>query len=333
MTTPSRPESIPVAAPAPASTPAEGRLRAIVRPSRRGAAIFIASGLVFVANDALTKVLVSNVPVIDVVFGRYVTYLLALVLIAGRTTPLRLVRTQRSGLQIARGLAMFGTTATFFWALSLLPFAEVNTIASTTPLIVIALAGPLLHERITRAIVVGGIVGFVGVVVLVGLDPANLQPAILVPLGSAVCYAIFTMLTRVLRVEPPDVTVFYAGIVGLVVSGILFVAIPSSSQPMPIEWVGIGIIGVVALAGHRLLVGAFRWGRASELAPLGYLSILWSFLLGAAVFQEPVEVQAVIGALLIAGGGIMALRAVPDDDEPVSTSIEFGDPAADSGTA
>jgi S-adenosylmethionine uptake transporter len=96
-----------------------------------------------------------------------------------------------------------------------------------------------------------------------------------------------------------------------------------------VEWVGIGVVGVVALGGHRLLVAAYRWGRASELAPLGYLSILWSFLLGAIVFQEPVEVQAAIGAALIAGGGIIALRAAPDDAEPPTTSVEFGDPATD----
>jgi len=301
---------------------------ALVRPSRRGAAIFIVSGLIFVANDSLTKVLVSNVPVIDVVFGRYVTYVLALVLLAGRMDPGRLIRTQRPALQIARGLSMFATTGTFFWSLSLLPFAEVNTIASTAPLIVIALAGPLLHERISPTIAIGGIVGFVGVAVLVGLDPADLQPAILVPLGSAACYAAFTMLTRLLRAEPPDVTVFYSGVVGLVASAILFVAIPRASEPVPIEWLGIGVVGLVALAGHRLLVAAYRWGRASELAPLGYLSILWSFLLGAAVFHEPVEVRAVIGAVLIAAGGIMALRATPDDEEPVATSVEFGDPVA-----
>jgi drug/metabolite transporter (DMT)-like permease len=317
-----------VATPVSASAPAAGRITALVRPSRRGAAIFIVSGLIFVANDSLTKVLVSNVPVIDVVFGRYVTYVLALVLLAGRMNPGRLIRTQRPALQIARGLSMFATTGTFFWSLSLLPFAEVNTIASIAPLIVIVLAGPLLHERITRAIALGGIVGFVGVVVLVGIDPANLQPAILVPLGSAGCYAAFTLLTRLLRAEPPDVTVFYSGIVGLVASGVLFVVIPTSSEPVPIEWLGIGVVGLVALTGHRLLVGAYRWGRASELAPLGYLSILWSFLLGAAVFHEPVEVQAVIGAALIAAGGIMALRAAPDDEEPVSTSVEFGDPVA-----
>jgi len=330
LSTPSRPDAIPVAAPAPAA--ASGRIAALVRPSRRGAAIFVVSGLVFVANDSLTKVLVSNVPVVDVVFGRYVTYLLALILFAGRMNPVRLVRTRRPALQIARGLSMFATTGTFFWSLSLLPFAEVNTIASTAPLIVIALAGPLLHERITRTIALGGIVGFVGVAVLVGLDPANLQPAVLVPLGSAACYATFTILTRALRAEPADVTVFYSGLVGLVGSAVLFVAIPTTSQPMAIEWIGIGVVGLVALTGHRLLVGAYRWARASELAPLGYLSILWSFLLGAAVFREPVEVQAVIGAALIAAGGIMALRAAPDDEEPVSTSVEFGDPATDSGT-
>ena len=163
---------------------------------------------------------------------------------------------------------MFGTTATFFWSLSLLPFAEVNTLTATTPLIVIALAGPLLHERVSRTVVLGGIIGFAGVVALVGLDPGKFQPAILVPLGSAAIYAGFTMLTRELRAEPPEVTVFFSGIVGLVASTFLFVLIPTATSPDRIQWVGIGIVGLVAVTGHRLVVAAYRWGGPAIWRPL-----------------------------------------------------------------
>src|SRR3954451_20332219 len=146
---------------------------------RRGALIYIVAGLVFVATDSLTKSLVSGLPVIDVVFGRHVTYVLAIVLLAGRTRPRRLVRTGRRPLQLLRGLTMFGVTASFFLSLSLLPLAEVSTLASTTPLWVVALAGPVLGERVTRSAVIGTLVGFAGVVVLIGFDPSHLQVAIL----------------------------------------------------------------------------------------------------------------------------------------------------------
>jgi drug/metabolite transporter (DMT)-like permease len=282
--------------------------------------------MVFVATDSLTKTLVSNLPVVDVVFGRHVAYLAAVILVAGRGNPRRLLSTARLGTQIARGLANFGATASFFVGLSLLPLAEVSTLASTTPLIVVALAGPLLGERITRVAVVGAVVGFGGVVALIGVDPTHLDPAMLVPLGTAASYAVFSMLTRELRAETPEVTLFYSGLVGMIASTVLLVGVPATTSPEPWQWAAIGLVGLSALTGHRLLVAAYRWGRASDLAPLGYLSLVWSFLSGAILFREPVEPRAVAGAVAIALGGVITFRGGPAGREPVPASVDYGDP-------
>ncbi|MBA2701847.1 MAG: DMT family transporter [Chloroflexi bacterium] len=295
-------------------------------PGRRGALIFIVSGMVFVATDSLTKSLVANVPVVDVVFGRHVSYLVALVLLAGRRSPGQLLVTRRLGVQVLRGLAMFGATASFFLALSLLPLAEVSTLASTTPLIVVGLAGPLLGERISGSSVIGAIVGFGGVVGLIGLDPSQLNPAVLIPLGTAASYALFSMLTRELRAEDPSVTMFYSGLIGMIASTILFVAIPAT-PPDSAHWAGIGLVGLSALVGHRLLVAAYRLGRASDLAPLAYLSLVWSFLTGGLLFHEPAQPRAIAGALAIAAGGAITLRARPAEREPVAASVDYGDSA------
>jgi drug/metabolite transporter (DMT)-like permease len=306
-----------------------GRLRQLIAElpaARRGALIFICSGMVFVATDSLTKTLVSNLPVVDVVFGRHVTYLAAVILFAGRRNPRRLLSTARLGTQIARGLANFGATASFFLGLSLLPLAEVSTLASTTPLIVVALAGPFLGERITRVAVLGAIVGFGGVVALIGIDPSHLDPAMLVPLGTAASYAVFSMLTRELRAETPEVTLFYSGLVGMIASIVLFAVVPTHTSPQPWQWAAIGLVGLLVLVGHRLLVAAYRWGRASDLAPLGYLSLVWSFLSGAILFREPIEPRAVLGAVAITLGGVVTFRATPADRGPVPASIDYGDP-------
>jgi drug/metabolite transporter (DMT)-like permease len=288
--------------------------------------MFVCAGLVFVATDSLTKTLVSNLPVIDVVFGRHVTYVAAVILLAGRRSPRRLLSTARLGTQIARGLANFGATASFFFALSVLPLAEVSTLASTTPLVVVALAGPLLRERITRFAVLGAIIGFGGVLALIGVDPRHLDPLMLVPLGTAASYAVFSMLTRELRAESPEVTLFYSGVVGLIASGALVVTVPTSTSPEAWQWLAIGVVGLTALTGHRLLVAAYRWGRATDMAPLGYLSLVWSFLSGAILFREPVEPRAVAGALAIAIGGAVTFRTGPADREPVPASVDYGDP-------
>ena len=295
-------------------------------PARRGALIYVISGLVFVASDSLTKTLVADVPVVHVVFGRNLGYVLALALIAGGSRPRRLLATRRPMTQLTRGLAMFGATASFFLALSLLPFAEVNTLGSTTPLFVVGLAGPLLGERITRSAAIGTVVGFAGVLILVGLDPAHLDAAMLVPLGTALSFAVFSMLTRALSAEPGNVTVFCSGLVGLSAASVLEIVLPATAAPTPLEWGAIGIVGVASLTGHRLLVAAYRHGRASDLAPLGYLSLVWSFAVGALVFGEAVQPAAVLGAIAIAAGGVITLRSAPPDEDVPPASVDYGGP-------
>ena len=295
-------------------------------PARRGAFIFIISGLVFASTDALTKTLVSHAPVTAVIWGRHISYIVAILVIAGRGHPTRLLVSTRKRTQLARGLASFGATATFFLALSLLPLAEVSTLASTTPLIIIGLAGPILGERVTRSAVVGSLVGFAGVVVLIGIDPTHIDLATLIPLVTATLYAIFSLLTRALRSDPPSTTLFCTGLIGSVAATVLFVAVPGDSPPTIWQWAGIGLVGLAALCGHSLLVRAYHWGRASDLAPLGYLSLVWAFLLGAIVFGESVTPQAILGALAISVGGLLALRSGPGEDLDVPVSADYGDP-------
>lgn len=306
-----------------------GDLLADLTPARHGAVIFIAAGVVFVMTDTLTKSLVATIPVVHVVFGRHVSYLLAITILAGRRHPKRLLATRRPWTQLARGLAMFGATATFFYSLSLLPMADVSALGSTTPLIVLALAGPLLGERVTRLAVAGALIGFGGVVVLVGVDPAHLDAAVLAPLSSALLLAVFSLLTRSLSTEPTDVTVFCSGLVGMVAAFALELVVPTASSPRPWEWVAIGIVGLSALTGHRLLVAAYRWGKASELAPLSYLSVAWSFLVGTFVFGEALQMRALAGAVAIAAGGVMTIRATPTDEEVPPTLVDYGGPLDD----
>lgn len=303
-----------------------GAFLAGLSPARRGALIYICAGLVFVATDALAKSLVASLPVVHVVFGRHVSYLVAILVLAGRGRPRRLLATKRPWTQLARGLTMFGATATFFLALSLLPLAEVSTLGSTTPLIVVALAGPLLGERVTRFAIAGALIGFGGVVVLVGLDPTHLNVAMLVPLASALLLAIFSLLTRSLSAEPVDVTVFCSGLVGMVAALVLEAVVPTSAAPTASEWVAIGVVGLLSLTGHRLLVAAYHWGRASDVAPLGYLSVVWSFLAGSIVFGEALQARALAGALAIAAGGIVTLRSSAQDAALPPPSVDYGGP-------
>ncbi len=302
-------------------------------PERRGPAIYLMASLVFICADSMAKALVAEVPLIPVLVGRNLAYVLAVVVLMGRRSPWRLLRTARPRTQAIRGLLMFGSTATWFWGLSLLPLAEMSTLSSTAPLITVALAGPLLGERVTRTAVVGAAVGFAGVVLMVGFDPGNLQAAILLPLANAAILAVFFLLTRDLRDEPAAVTMLWSGLIPLAASSLLFVALPVASLPTPVEWAGIACVGLLALGAHRLLVAAYRWAPASALAPMGYLGVLWSFLVGALVFSEPATPMGVVGAVAIAAGGILALREPGSGDGAARGVIDYAVPVVEADEA
>jgi drug/metabolite transporter (DMT)-like permease len=301
--------------------------------ARRGALIYVAASLVFICTDSLAKVIVADVPILAVVFGRNLAYVVAVVVLLGGGSPRRLLHTARPWPQATRGLIMFASTALYFWALSVLPLAEVSTLSSTAPLITVALAGPVLGERVSRPAVIGAVMGFLGVVTMIGLDPAHLQPAMVLPLANAAILAVFYLLTRDLRDEPASVTMFWSGIVPLAASALLFTAVPSERAPTTTEWLAIAGVGVLALTAHRLLVGAYRWGRASDLAPMGYLGVLWAFLVGALVFSEPITLQSVVGAAAIVAGGIIALREPSADRAGTAGSAEYAVPVVDADEA
>jgi S-adenosylmethionine uptake transporter len=211
--------------------------------------------------------------------------------------------------QVLRGIAMFGTTVIFFLSLSLLPIGTVSALSNSNPLFVLILAGPLLRETVSRLALVGAVIGFAGVVAITGLDLATLDLRLLAPISFAVVYALFSILSRRLGDEEADVTVFWSAVVCLIAGTAGVILVPTGTTPDPAQWIGIALLGLLALGGHWLLVAAFRLATASDLAPLGYLGVLWSFIVGAAIFGDPIVPRAVLGAVTIVAGGVLALRS------------------------
>jgi drug/metabolite transporter (DMT)-like permease len=122
--------------------------------------------------------------------------------------------------------------------------------------------------------------------------------------------------------------VFWSAVVCVAAGTAGVILVPSATSPDLGQWIGIGLLGLLALGGHWLLVAAFRLAPASDLAPLGYLGVLWSFLVGAAIFGDPIEPRAILGAATIVAGGILALRSSTREDEALaSPAIDRGESA------
>ena len=260
------------------------------------------TGICFVGMDTLAKHLTQSYPVAQVVWARYVFHFLLLALVLGPRLP-RTMHSQRLGLQCLRSLLMLGATGLFFTALSFIPLANATAIMFVAPIMVTALAMPLLGERVGPYRWLGVVVGFLGALIIIRPGTETMNPAAILALGAAGCFALYQIATRHLSAtEAPMTTLAYTALIGVLATSALvpFVWLP----PAPMHWlamVGLGLLGGV---GHFALIKAFQFAPASTVTPFGYTNLIWAVLFGYLIFGDLPDGWTVSGALVIASSGL-----------------------------
>ena len=144
---------------------------------------------------------------------------------------------------------------------------------------------------------------FVGVLVVARPGLGGLQWAALLSLGSAFCYAGYSIATRMLwTTHSSQTTLFYANLFGFVVM-VPVLPFAWTAPPSWIDWVLMVAVGVFGAGGHFLLILAHRNAPASVLSPFIYTQIVWAVTLGYLVFAN------VPSHWTIAGAGIVMASA------------------------
>lgn len=273
-------------------------------PALRGILLMVAAVGFFVTMDSIAKYLSRWYPVPLIVWARYVANLAILLAFLAARGDLRLLRTARPGIQLARGLLLALATLLFFTSLSVLPLADANAIGFAMPLFVAALAVPMLGERLEFARLMAIVAGLVGALIIVRPGSDVFTPYALLPLGMAVCNAFYQILTRkVAGLEPPLTSLVWGAIVGAV---LLSAAAPFVWVPPQAASHGVLIlaIGVLASVGHFLLIKAYEHASATLLVPFTYSALVWAVLLGWLVFGDFPDGWSLVGMGIIVLSGL-----------------------------
>ena len=289
-----------VAAPALPAVPAAAS-RADER--LRGILLIVGATMLFSTSDVTAKYITQRLPVIEVAWVRYLVFVLAALAPAARRPLAELLGTRRPAQQAARGLAVVLSALLFLLGLRVLPMADAAAINFVSPLLITALAVPLLGETVAprRWAALG--VGLFGAVLAAGPGTAAFQPGALFPLLSALAWAFAMVLTRgFAATERPATTLVWTACSGLL---LLSVLLPFDARvPTPTELAFCVLIGVVASGGQFLVVLAYRSAPASLLAPFSYVQLIWSTLAGYLVFGAVPGTATLAGAAIIAGSGL-----------------------------
>ncbi|AZY52589.1 DMT family transporter [Bordetella avium] len=268
-----------------------------------GIACVIAGIFCLTLSDAQAKWLGDHYSPIQILFLRSLIampFVLALAVGLGGRPALR---TQHLNVHLLRGAINVVSASCFYLGLRYLPLAENTAIAFAAPLFVTALSVLILKEKVDarRWLAVGA--GFAGVVIIVRPGSASFQLAALLPLITALLYALMMITARAIgKGEGMLTTMFYIVLGQLVASAVLipwFWDTPRT-QDLPL-FVGVALFSTLGLT---LITQGFRIGPASAVAPFDYTGLLWATLLGWLIWRETPELSAAIGALFIAGSGL-----------------------------
>ncbi|MEV6824375.1 DMT family transporter [Amycolatopsis sp. NPDC051102] len=221
----------------------------------------------------------------------------------------------------------------FSWAEQYIPSGLASIFNATTPLVTMLLAAVALpEERFTPPRVLGLLLGFAGVLTIVGVwhgvDVSHQLTAQLACLGATACYgACFVYVRRFLspRGTDPVVVAFGQTASATVILGLLAPAIAATpvhlDLPVVASMVALGVFGTgLAYVWNVRIIAA--WGAANASA-VTYLTPVVGVLLGVLVLGEPVSWNQPAGALLVVTGILAAheklrlRRSTPVDAELV----------------
>ena len=216
-----------------------------------------------------------------------------------------MLRTKRPGLQAMRAGCLLGTSLFFTTGLMYIPMAEATAINFLAPLLITALSVPLLGERVTRKQWAAVLVGFCGVLIIVHPGGELFTPASLLPLCSALCFAFYQLLTRMLSTyDSPTTSNFFAGLFNSLVMSAL---VPFFWQTPQLKHLPLMLaLGTCGMVAHLLLTQAYRFAAPAMLAPFSYCQIVFAGLLGYLVFDHSPSLMAQLGIAVICLSGLAA---------------------------
>jgi drug/metabolite transporter (DMT)-like permease len=260
--------------------------------------------------NAAVKLLSPHYPAAQITWARFTGHLIFMLLVFLPTHRWALLRSRRPLVQIARSMLMLISNLVFVMAIGSVPLATASAIGFTSPLIVTALSVPLLHEHVGWRRWSAVLVGFGGALLVIRPGGGGLvDPAVLLILLSSLAYALYQIATRsVSRFDSAATGIIFAALLGSLVMSVAMPFIFVVPRTLW-DWLLFGSLGLLGGIGHYLVIQAFQRGPAAVIAPLGYVELVGSAVLGYAIFHNFPDLWTWIGAgVIIASGIYIAFR-------------------------
>jgi drug/metabolite transporter (DMT)-like permease len=270
--------------------------------------LMVATALVFAMQDGVSRHLAGEYNVFMIIMIRYWFFASFVIVVAARKAGgLRAaIATKQPFLQAFRGVLLALEICVMVTAFVVLGLVESHAVFAVYPLLIAALSGPILGEKVgwRRWTAIG--IGFVGVLIILQPGYGVFQPAALIPLVAALMFALYGLLTRyAARQDSAAVSFFWTGTTGAVTMTLIGIWF---WEPMvPGDWLWMGLLCMTAAFSHFLLIRAYEVAEASAVQPFAYLQLPFATALGVLAFGEALRLNVLIGAGVVVAAGLFTL--------------------------
>ena len=268
----------------------------------------VAAYFSFSILDAFQKTAVINHSIFQLLFIKYIFTLLLSCSEAKRKNNYKFWQSNNVKLQVLRSFFSIIESGCFVLAFRYLSLADVHSVGSLTPVIIVALSALILKENVSPKTWIAIFIGFLGVLIILrpGLSIFDIKS--LLPLMAAFFLGLYQVVTRkVSENDSTETSLFYTSLIGFIVMSILAFVY---WQPLTLNsyflFTGIGIFFSM---GIYFQIIALSKARASIIQPFHYTLIFWAIILGYLVYDDLPNIPTIVGAIIIASSGIYVLRA------------------------
>ena len=276
--------------------------------TRAGIWLMIATALIFAAQDGLSRYLADQYNVYVVVMIRYWFFAAFVIAISARKRGgLRaVIKTTQPLLQSLRGALLAAEICVMVTAFTILGLVESHAVFACYPLIVAALSGPVLGEKVGWRRWTAIAIGFFGVLIILEPGVKVFTPAAIIPLVSAFMFALYGLLTRyAARKDTAATSFFWTGVTGAVI--MTAVGIPNWEPMTQSDGILMTILCVTGALGHFTLIKCYEVAEASAVQPFAYLQLVFASAIGLTLFSEVMEPNVMIGATIVVLAGLFTL--------------------------
>jgi drug/metabolite transporter (DMT)-like permease len=271
-----------------------------------GVLLTIAAYFLFSLQDAAVKLLVTNLPVFQILFVRSVVIFACCLLVGrGRLVSDALGSSVLKPLFL-RNMLLLAAWLAYYSAARDLGLAELTTVYYASPVLITLLAVPILKEEVPAIRWLAVILGFIGVVI--ACNPIGRGMTLSLPIGLALMAAVFWALSTVLLRKT---AMHERTMVQMAISSGFFIVLTGIASVF--FWTPVNVRELLMMASTGLFAGiaqfalfeSFRRAPVSVLAPFEYTSLVWAFVLGFAIWGDIPTSNVFLGASLIFLAGVV----------------------------